>query len=155
MDELWKDIGESNYQVSTLGNVRNRKTGLVLKPRSSPKKAGYVCYEVNIADHKGGDQKNHKIHRLVAMAFIPNPNNYTEVDHIDRNPANNAVSNLRWSNRSEQCFNSKTRCDNALGERNIMKRLNRFQVKRVGLEYKSFATLEEAIAYRDSATQPK
>jgi hypothetical protein len=150
MDELWKDIGESKYQVSTLGNVRNTRSGLVLKPRASRKKGDYACYDVNISDGKGGGQRNHKVHRLVALAFLPNPNNYTEIDHIDRNPANNQVSNLRWATRSEQCFNSRTRCDNALGERNIQKRLNMYQVKRVGVPYKAFYTLQEAIDYRDS-----
>ena len=150
MDELWKDIGESNYQVSTLGNVRSRKTGRILKPKAIQKKGDYICYDVYIADYTGGKQNHHKVHQLVAKAFLPNPNNYTEVDHIDRNTANNQVSNLRWSNRSQQAFNSRTRKDNVLGERNISMARNRFCVRRVGLERAYFDTLEEARAYRDA-----
>lgn len=49
--------------------------------------------------------KYHKVHRLVAECYLPNPNNYDEVDHIDRNPSNNSVENLRWANRSMQQYN--------------------------------------------------
>lgn len=48
---------------------------------------------------------NYRVHRLVAEAFIPNPNNYNEVDHIDRNSHNNMVDNLRWVTHKENCCN--------------------------------------------------
>lgn len=151
--EEWKNIGVSHYEVSTLGNVRNTHTGLILKPRACPKKGDYVCYDTYL-DLDGNGQKHYKIHRLVALAFLPNPDNKTEIDHIDRNPANNAVSNLRWSSRSEQCFNSRTRSDNKLGERCIQfvkdGRAKPYKVHGVRFEGAHFfATLEEAVAYRD------
>lgn len=150
--EEWKQIGQSNYEISTFGNVRNITRGNLLKPKPVQKKKDYVCYEVYIADEKGGKQKHHKIHQLVAKAFIPNPNNYTEIDHIDRNPANNRVENLRWSNRSQQCFNSRTRCDNKLGEKNIHfveGRASPYKVCGVNIQTRFFKTLDDAISYRN------
>ena len=155
--EEWKQINESNYEVSTMGNVRNRNTGDMLKPKVVPKKKDYVCYSITIADTTGGKQKHHKIHQLVARAFIPNPENKKEIYHIDRNTANNEVSNLRWSSRSEQCFNSRTRSDNLIGERNIhyIKGRDCFHVKGIRLPFRSFKTLEEAVIYRDSILDTK
>ena len=151
--EEWQQIGESHYEVSTFGSVRNSNTMFILKPRPNKKLGDYVCYEVCL-DLDGLGQKNYKIHRIVAHAFIENPENRKEIDHIDRNPANNNVSNLRWSTRSQQSFNTRTRKDNKLGEKNIMLSKGRKKSYRVEGERfektKHFLTLEEAITYRDS-----
>ena len=56
----------------------------------------YCRYKVDLK--KNGIRKNFKVHRLVAEAFIPNPNNYPEINHIDSNPLNNKVDNLEWCN---------------------------------------------------------
>ena len=91
--EQWKRIVvdgvEYPYEVSTKGNVRNMKTGRILKPFDSH---GYCC----VTFRQDGNKKDLRVHRLVATAFIPNPDNLTEVDHIDRNKKNNCVENLRW-----------------------------------------------------------
>ena len=89
-DEVFED-----YEVSTKGNVRSlnyMKTGKTKNIKFHKDKQGYLFVEL------WKDKKLYicKVHRLVAFAFIPNPNNYDTVDHIDRNVKNNCVENLRW-----------------------------------------------------------
>lgn len=93
MNEIWKDIEgyEGLYQVSNLGRVKSlnySRTGKegILKP--NPTKRGYIIVELK--------SKPFQVHRLVAQAFIPNPNNLPQVNHIDENTSNNIVSNLEW-----------------------------------------------------------
>jgi ATP-dependent Clp protease ATP-binding subunit ClpA len=150
--EQWRQIGESNYEVSDLGNIRNMRNKHILKATLVKKQRNYVRYDVSISID--GKPKNYKVHQLVARAWIENPDNKTEVDHIDRNTANNAVSNLRWATRSEQMRNCGVRHDNKLRQRNIYMREHKSKPFCVGgvqfekTEY--FATLDEAIAHRDS-----
>lgn len=100
-NEVWKDVlgYEGLYQVSNKGNVYSverrdvmgRKWGgHTLKPASD--KDGYLT--VNLC--KNGIIKNKKIHRLVSEAFIPNPNNFTQVNHRDEDKTNNNVGNMEW-----------------------------------------------------------
>jgi len=151
--EEWKRIAESNYEVSNLGNVRNISRKNVLKPKAVKHKCGYVRYDVDL-DLDGLGQKHYKVHRLVALAFIPNPENRIEIDHIDRNTANNVVSNLRWSTREEQNYNTKTRKDSKVGERNIHFRKNYPKCyivsgKRIK-KSRCFTNIPDAVAYRDA-----
>jgi hypothetical protein len=95
--QIWKDISgyEGLYQVSNTGKVRSlnyRHTGKTKVMKPSTNKLGYKC--VNLC--KDGKRKIYFIHRLVALAFIPNPNNYPIINHKDENPSNNAVWNLEW-----------------------------------------------------------
>ena len=62
-----------------------------------------------------GKRKSAKIHRLVAEAFIPNPENKECVDHIDKVRNNNNVNNLRWATKSENCMNKKIQSNNKSG----------------------------------------
>ena len=108
MEENWKDINgyEGRYQISDLGRVRSfahdKINGRLLSMRAN--KQGY--YYVSLAKHCV--MKSFKIHRLVAKAFIPNPNNYLCVDHIDRDKSNNKPDNLRWCTLSDNQHNENT-----------------------------------------------
>lgn len=95
-ETVWADIPYFTglYQVSDSGLVRNSRTGRVLKFSTVN---GYhrVCLCQN------GKMTNLYVHRLVASAFIPNPENKSEVNHIDGNKTNNSVANLEWATRIE------------------------------------------------------
>ena len=99
MQEIWKDIPgyEGKYQISNLGNVmslhfkRSPTNKRLLKPMSDN---GYGYLKVMLRDN--GSYKMKSIHRLVAEAFIPNPEEKPNVNHIDSNPKNNRVDNLEW-----------------------------------------------------------
>ena len=104
--ELWKDIPgyEGIYQVSNLGRVRSLERvvqsgrgfgnhiipGQILKPEKS--KPGYLFVILS----KKHSRKMYLVHRLVAQAFVPNPHNYQQVNHIDEMKASNNAANLEW-----------------------------------------------------------
>lgn len=87
MEEIWKKIdGHPNYSVSNLGRVRNDKKNKLIKPFDNSH--GYLQVKLNGI--------NYRVHRLVAKAFIPNPNNFEVINHKDNNRANNICENLEW-----------------------------------------------------------
>lgn len=86
---------EGLYAITSCGKVWSYKTKKFLKPF----KVGHGYLKITLC--KDGNCKDKKIHRLVAEAYLPNPNNYDTVDHIDFNTTNNCVNNLQWMSRSE------------------------------------------------------
>lgn len=100
----WKDIVgyENEYQINQFGEIRTLKDSPklkkydVLKPQIS-KRNGYVYQML----YKNGKEKLLRVHRLVAMAFLPNPNNLPQVNHKDGNKQNNSVYNLEWCEQSD------------------------------------------------------
>ena len=93
MEEIWKEVkidGISRYEVSTYGNVR-LKDGKFMSCRKQHN--GYIAIGLSDDFH---NRKGYLVHRLVALTFIPNPNNYPIVNHKDENPSNNRVDNLEW-----------------------------------------------------------
>lgn len=108
-NEVWKTVsGFSNYMVSNRGRIKNKTSGLILHP-SIDKEIGY--FKVNLWRDAKGYSKN--VHRLVAEAFIPNPENKRVVNHKDCNKTNNCVDNLEWATDSE---NMKHAFNNGLCE---------------------------------------
>jgi hypothetical protein len=110
MKEIWKDIEgyEGHYQVSNLGRVKSLErvvkrrhnttrtiTEKILKQRSKP--SGYEYYQLS----GRGILKNMYTHRLVALSFIPNPKEKTQVNHINGIKTDNRVNNLEWSTPKE------------------------------------------------------
>jgi hypothetical protein len=89
-----------NYSVSNLGNVRNNSTGRILAPITNQQN-GYLT--VRLYNEEGNGAKYN--HRLVAEAFLENPDNFVDIDHIDRNRINNNIENLRFVSRSVNCKN--------------------------------------------------
>ena len=98
MKEEWKEIdGFPKYMVSNLGRIKSLNYNRTGKEQIlMQKKAGRNKNYFNIILFQNGKSKTLKVHRLVAQAFIPNPNNYPCVNHKDENPSNNCVSNLEW-----------------------------------------------------------
>lgn len=109
MKEVWKSLNGivecgDNYEVSDFGNVRSvdrinhkgrRIKGRILK--FGIKGKGYLSVKLCM----NGVEKNYQVHRLVAMAFIPNTQNKPQVNHKDTNKKNNKLSNLEWVTNSE------------------------------------------------------
>lgn len=123
LGEIWLPIKgyEGLYDVSNFGRVRSVdriiyktskngklyssiRKGVILSLKPNEKRNNYV--EVGLC--KEGVRTNLKVHRLVAIAFIPNPENKPDIDHIDGNPLNNNASNLRWVTKSENMKNPIT-----------------------------------------------
>lgn len=105
--EIWKDIKgyEGLYQISSLGRVKSLKFGKdkILKPTHTYNK--YM--RVDLCHHN--KVKKHKVHRLVAEAFIPNPEGKSEVNHINTIQTDNRVENLEWCTHKENMNNPLTK----------------------------------------------
>ena len=95
--EIWKDVTGYGglYLVSSYGRVKSVKSGLILKPTQKN------CGGLQLKLSKNGKSKGFQISRLVAIAFIPNPEGKPCVDHIDGVRFHNFVENLRWCTYDE------------------------------------------------------
>ena len=110
--ETWKDVVgyEGIYKVSNLGNVKRigkihlcnykYQNGYLLKSLDNGK--GYLRIKLS----NKGISKRVMLHRIIAEAFIKNPNNYPYVNHIDGNKKNNNIKNLEWCTQSHNCLHS-------------------------------------------------
>lgn len=163
-DEIWRPIVgyEGLYEVSNCGRIRS----LVFRNGAS-------CFQrkklLSSIDHgngyryvsltSDGERKNHYVHRLVADAFVPNPNGCSVVDHIDFDRSNNSASNLQWLTQKENVQRSIPRMSKPrikpmtnTGERYIskIKANGMYRVEVSGRTVGRFETLEEAIIARDA-----
>jgi len=140
--EEWKDIpGYVNYRISSLGRVMSLKGQKILSLSISSS-----GYRTILLCNGPGNQQRKTIHRLIAIAFIPNPDNKEMVDHINRNKLDNRIENLRWATRSENCLNNdKTKTSTDESYIYVS-----FRVAVPGHKEKRFKTLEEAVKYKNS-----
>lgn len=139
-NEIWKPIKgfENLYEVSNLGRVKSiftkfaDKNGKIMTKKQTILKqcftsTGYLMVNLN--------HKPFKVHRLVATAFIPNPNNKPQVNHIDFNPLNNKVQNLEWATSKENI--------NHTVSHNRSKRIYYFDIEKAISLFKSGKTAKE------------
>lgn len=134
MQEIWKDIKgyEGLYQISNKGNVRSIKFNRILNMKLSLNNKGYYIVKFR----KKGVQTLYSVHRLVAEAFILNPNNYPCINHKDENPKNNNVDNLEWCTY---------KYNNNYGEHNKKMRLSKSTMPIICIELnKEFISQKEA-----------
>lgn len=98
MKEVWKSFGYEDYEVSNFGNVKSYKydkvNGKLMKPYKNTK--GYLQIDLSLDGRKRQNRVHLAVHRLVANAFIPNPDNLPQVNHKDEDKTNNHVDNLEW-----------------------------------------------------------
>jgi hypothetical protein len=143
MEEYRKINGFENYEVSNLGNVRNVETGRILKIGSN---LGYK----NVGLRSNNKRYTVFIHRLIAKAFLPNPDNREQVDHIDNDRANNNINNLRWCTNQENQFNKNIPSNNTTGfkgvtfRRNTQKWCARIAFNKKTICIGNYDTIEEA-----------
>lgn len=142
--EEWARIPRfPDYEASARGEIRKSSTKCVLKQTVQN---GYYMVALN--------RKIQRAHRVVAEAFLPNPDNLPIVDHIDHNPLNNAISNLRWVSKDENARNRSINRNNRSGVNGIYGTSDSrwrghvfFGGQRYGIG--THSTLEEAIRARD------
>lgn len=109
----WRTIKDwPNYEVSADGRVRNKVTMKEIAQWKSRRNGGGMDLRVSL--WKNGIKKGLRVHRLVAMTFLPNPNDLPEVDHNDANTFNNNVSNLEWVTSSQNSYRRGARIEEYL-----------------------------------------
>ena len=148
MDE-WIESKYTGYFVNRLGDVKGRR-GKILLPKLE-KNNGNNFYAAIRIGHAG---QYVRVHRLVAEAFIENPEDKSEVDHINRDSLDNRVENLRWVTKSENQINKKIQKNNTTGRKNLyyVKKKDSWTViiQRDKVRHQSyFSTQEEAEEFLD------
>lgn len=119
------------YAVSDCGQVINCQTGRVLRPDQTTTNRGkaQTYYRVNLFVNNKGYK--FAVHRLVAMAFLPNPDNKPEVNHIDGDRSNNQASNLEWVTKSENMQHAAKTGLASAGSMNGMSKYTEAQIQQV------------------------
>jgi len=100
--EYFKPIkGYETYGISNYGNVKDIRSGKLVPMYPNESNGGYL--QVSLKNPNG--YKSQRVHRLVGLNLIDNPDNLEEIDHIDRNVKNNYINNLKWASRSDNQIN--------------------------------------------------
>jgi len=164
MKEVWETIvGFENYMISNFGRVKS------LKRKTSKNQKNIIMKQgIETANHKivtlynGKKYKRLKVHRLVATYFVPNPNNYPVVNHLDYDPTNNRADNLEWTTQKGNAMYSALRNSKAQLSRKTKRKNHHYieqrspncfrflfiRQKKVIIA-KSFSNLEDAIQFRN------
>lgn len=148
IEEIWKPIIGYNkiYEISNIGRVKsfykNSKEGNILNPNTY---LGY--YSQMLYLNKIG--KRLFIHKLVAIHFIDNPNEYCTVDHIDKNPINNVYTNLRWVSRTQNNYNRSLQINNTSGQTGVS--FNTFLNKWNAYIYKNDQRIQQLFEHKEDA----
>jgi len=141
-----------NYHIFRNGAVLSSKGN----PRFKDTHTGRNGY-VKVVLYNLGKSKTFLVHRLLAIHFIPNPNKYPIIDHIDGNKTNNNLNNLRWCTHemNNSYDNKKLMSNNKSGIRGISlnTKSRKWIVKKKNVPYKSLNTKEEAITYLSQHTK--
>lgn len=176
MEEIWKEIeGYENYEVSNMGRVRSidrtiyqegfgerKLKGRIVKPWHN----GHGYYKVCLGSYATPDGKRKHptefVHRLVAYAFLENPNNYPAVDHINFDRGDNRVTNLRWVSHRTNILHSVPNKPLATRAISVSNTGAKYISKKVRVRYevalpldrykrlqKTFNTFEEAMEFRN------
>ena len=141
--------GYENYVIFEDGVIINTETGIEMKP-GVDKTTGY--YKVGL--YKNKKQYKFYLHRLIALAYIPNPDNKPCIDHINRIKTDYRIENLRWATHSENSQNLSEYNSNTSGTRNVYYITSidkwRYQKTKNGVKHSSqyYDTPEEAIDYK-------
>ena len=157
-EEIWKDIigWEGKYQVSNMGQVASfhngrhsyTSTSRIMKPKLS---GNQKRKQVLLVDDK--QSTRFYVYRLVANHFVPNPDKYHEVDHVDGDVQNDAASNLRWATRQLNNLNTKLSANNKSGVKGVhYDQLGQWVAswqESGRTHHKRFKTKEEAIKFRE------
>ena len=137
---IWKPtyIYGEQYEVNNVGEVRNRITKNILTPQKDNK--GYLRVRMSLHDRK----VSAKIHRLVAIAFIPNPENKPQVNHINCNKEYNRVENLEWVTNGENQIHAYKNGLNYVTGRAGRKKIPVIQLDRNGVEIDRYESIGKA-----------
>jgi len=106
MEEIWEDVQDyiGLYEISSEGRVRSVRNNKDVILNTIISRYGYIKVRLS----KNTIKKEHFVHRLIAIAFIPNPFNYPYIDHIDTIRTNNSVTNLKWVTSKQNSNNPLT-----------------------------------------------
>lgn len=118
---------EEFYQINAVGEIWSCSYNKIMKPSEQE---GYLTLGLT----KNGIKHKAKIHRLLALQFIENSENYPEVDHIDRDRSNNKIENLRWADRTMQANNKTTNLVLLTAEEMAQRAIDLTEYKRVWAE---------------------
>ena len=138
-------VGFENYLIYSDGRVYNKKRNTFIKIHINHK--GYKQLRLTGKDTR----TTFVIHRLVAIHYIPNPDNKKCVDHKDRNRLNNDISNLRWVTNLENCHNRGDSKNNTSGHKNIRRDAKywRYEKQFNNINYKKrFKSLTDCLCYK-------